>query len=136
MRFFLVISCGALAIGVSPVAVMGQQGVPQTPAIDTLRLSVQEAVAVAQRASDEVRLSAAYVEAASAQVALARSNGLPQLRINTSYSHVFENARSTAIHAVFSLPNTYAVTTSLSQTLFPGGRIVAATRAEIGRAHV
>jgi len=129
MRFFLVISCGALAIGVSPVAVMGQQGVPQTPAIDTLRLSVQEAVAVAQRASDEVRLSAAYVEAASAQVALARSNGLPQLRINTSYSHVFENARSTAINAVFSQPNTYAVTASLSQTQFQGGRIVAATRA-------
>jgi outer membrane protein TolC len=119
---------GALAIGVSPVAVMGQD-VPRSLASgDTLRLSIQEAVALAQQASDEVKLSEALVEAAEAQVALARSNGLPQLRLNTSYSHVYENARSTAVNAVFNQPNTYAVTASLSQNLFQGGRIVAATR--------
>jgi len=128
-RTILIISCGALAFGVSPVAVMGQQAARAQPVIDTIRLSVQEAVAIAQRASDEVRLSAALVEAADAQVALARSSGLPQLRVNTSYSHVYENARSTAVNAVFNQPNTYAVTASLSQTLFQGGRIVAATRA-------
>lgn len=98
-------------------------------AADTIRLSIEEAVAEAQRNSDEVRLSAALVDAADAQVSLARSNGLPQLRINTSYSHVYENARSTAVNAVFNQPNTYAVTASLSQTLFQGGRIVAATKA-------
>jgi outer membrane protein TolC len=98
---------------------------------DTLRLSVQEAVAAAQLASDEVKLSAAQVDAADAQVALARANGLPQLRINTSYSHVYENARSTAVNAVFNQPNTYAITASLSQTLFQGGRIVASTRAAV-----
>ena len=128
-RTILIISCGALAFGVSPVAVMGQQAARAQPVIDTIRLSVQEAVAIAERASDEVRLSAALVEAADAQVALARSSGLPQLRVNTSYSHVYENARSTAVNAVFNQPNTYAVTASLSQTLFQGGRIVAATRA-------
>src|SRR5438094_1481665 len=127
-RFILNISCGALAFGVSPVAVMGQ-GTPPKATSDTLRLSVEEAVTLAQRVSDEVRLGAALVEAADAQVALARSNGLPQLRLNTSYSHVYENARSTAVNAVFNQPNTYAVTASLSQTLFQGGRIVAATRA-------
>ena len=42
---------------------------------------------------------------------------------------MYENARSTAVNAVFNQPNTYAVTASLSQTLFQGGRIVAATRA-------
>ena len=119
---------GALAIGVSPAAVMGQ-GSPSPHMGDTLRLSVQEAVAAAQLASDEVKLSAAQVDAADAQVALARANGLPQLRINTSYSHVYENARSTAVNAVFNQPNTYAITASLSQTLFQGGRIVASTRA-------
>src|SRR5947207_15215908 len=123
----LTILSGALAIGVSPAAVMGQ-GSP-SPRGDTLRLSVQEAVAAAQLASDEVKLSAAQVDAADAQVALARANGLPQLRINTNYSHVYENARSTAVNTVFNQPNTYAVTASLSQTLFQGGRIVAATRA-------
>lgn len=121
--------CGALAIGVSPVAVMGQGGVPPLKRGDTLRLSIEDAVATAQLASDEVKLSAAQVEAADAQVSLARANGLPQLRVNTSYSHVYENARSTAVNAVFNQPNTYAVTASLSQTLFQGGRIVAATRA-------
>ena len=121
--------CGALAIGVSPVAVMGQEGVRPTPRGDTLHLSIEDAVAAAERASDEVRLSAALVEAADAQVALARSNGLPQLRINTSYSHVYANARSAAINSVFGQPNTYQVTASFSQALFQGGRIVAATRA-------
>src|SRR5689334_19611666 len=127
-RFAVMHLCGALALGVSPAAVMGQSGSP-APAPDTLRLSIQDAVGAAQRASDEVKLSAALVDAAEAQVALARSNGLPQLRVNTSYSHVYENARSTAVNAVFNQPNTYAVTASLSQTLFQGGRIVASTRA-------
>lgn len=124
----LTILSGALAIGVSPAAVMGQSS-PSPQRGDTLRLSVQDAVTAAQAASDEVKLSAALVDAADAQVALARASGLPQLRINTSYSHVYENARSTAVNAVFNQPNTYAVTASLSQTLFQGGRIVAATRA-------
>ena len=128
VRLSSVMLCGALAIGVSPVAVMGQ-GSPSPSSADTLRLSIEDAVAAAQRASDEVKLSAALVDAAEAQVSLARSSGLPQLRLNTSYSHVYENARSTAVNAVFNQPNTYAVTASLSQTLFQGGRIVASTRA-------
>jgi outer membrane protein TolC len=94
-----------------------------------MRLSIEDAVAAAQRGSDEVRLSVALVDAAEAQVALARSNGLPQLRINTSYAHVYENARSTAVNTLFNQPDTYGVTASLSQNLFQGGRIVAATRA-------
>lgn len=131
VRIFLVcVWCGALASGVSPVLVMGQGiGTPSVGSGDTLRLSVQEAVALAQRTSDEARLSAAQVDVAEAQVALARSSGLPQLRLNSSYSHVYENARSTAVNAVFNQPNTYSVTASLSQTLFQGGRIRASTRA-------
>ena len=116
--------CGALAVGVSPVSVIAQTG-----RADTLRLSIQDAVAIAQRMSDEARLSAAQVDVADAQVALARASGLPQLRINSSYSHVYENARSTAVNAVFNQPNTYSVTAALSQPLFQGGRIVAASRA-------
>ena len=98
--------CGALAIGVSPVAVMAQVA----PRTDTLRLSVQDAVALAQRVSDEARLSAAQVDLADAQVSLARASGLPQLRINSSYAHVYKNARSTAVNAVFNQPNTYTLT--------------------------
>jgi outer membrane protein TolC len=117
--------CGALAIGVSPVSVIAQASpVPRsglTP--DTVRLSVEDAVALAQRMSDEARLSAAQVDVAEAQLALARASGLPQLRINSSYNHVYENARSTAVNAVFNQPNTYSVTAALSQPLFQGGRI-------------
>ncbi|HZI42016.1 MAG TPA: TolC family protein [Gemmatimonadaceae bacterium] len=127
-RSILTILSGALAIGVSPAVVMGQSS-PMRQSGDTLRLSVQDAVAAAQLASDEVKLSAALVDAADAQVALARSTGLPQLRMNTTYSHVYANARSSAVNQLFNQPNTYGVTASLSQTLFQGGRIVAATRA-------
>jgi outer membrane protein TolC len=86
-------------------------------------------VALAMRSSDEARLSAAQVDVAEAQLALARANGLPQLRLNTTYSHVYENARSTAVNAVFNQPNTYNVSLGLTQPLFQGGRIVASTRA-------
>ena len=120
------VGCGALAVGVSPVSVIAQATAPR---LDTLRLSVEDAVALAQRSADEARLSAAQVEVAEAQVALARANGLPQLRLNSSYSHVYENARSTAVNAVFNQPNTYNVNIGFTQTIFQGGRIVAATRA-------
>src|SRR5438093_880025 len=120
----IALSCGALAVGVSPVSVIAQAS-----RSDTLRLSVEDAVALAMRSADEARLSAALVEVAESQVALARANGLPQLRLNTTYSHVYKNARSTAVNAVFNQPNTYNVSVGLTQTLFQGGRIVASTRA-------
>jgi outer membrane protein TolC len=107
---------------------MAQAVGPKSPRTDTLRLSVQDAVSLAQRVSDEARLSAAQVDAAEAQISLARASGLPQLRINTSYSHVYKNARSTAVNQVFNQPNSYQVTAALSQTLFQGGRIMASTR--------
>lgn len=96
---------------------------------DTLRLSIRDAVTRALDISDEVRLSAAEVDVADAQVAAARANGLPQLRINSTYNHAFENARGQAVGSVFNQPNTYNVTASLSQTLFQGGKIVRSTRA-------
>lgn len=96
---------------------------------DTLRLSIRDAVARALTSSDEVRLSAAQVDVADAQVAAARANGLPQLRINSTYSHAYENARAQAVGQLFNQPNTYNVTASLSQTVFQGGKIVRATRA-------
>src|SRR5215510_7522675 len=83
-----------------PVASQAQQA-------DTLRLSLSDAVAIALRNSDEVRLSAA-------QVGVARSTALPQLRINTSYQHAWESARANAVGAVFNQPNTYNTSLSLS----------------------
>jgi outer membrane protein len=96
---------------------------------DTLRLSLPDAVALALRTSDETRLSAAQIEIGDAQFGSARSTGLPQLRINSSYQHAWQSARASAVGSVFNQPNTYNTSLTLSQTLFQGGRIVAGARA-------
>jgi outer membrane protein TolC len=97
--------------------------------MDTLRLSVEEAVLRAVRSSDEAQLALAQIEVADAQVTVARASGLPQLRLNTTYSRALKNARATAVGQVFNQPNTYNVNLNLSQTVFQGGRISAASRA-------
>jgi outer membrane protein TolC len=99
----------------------------QTP--DTLRLSVEEAVTRALRSSDEAQLALAQIEVADAQVTAARASGLPQLRLNTTYTRAFKNARATAVGQLFNQPNTYNVNLNLSQAVFQGGRITAGARA-------
>jgi len=96
---------------------------------DTLRLSIEDAVATAQRVSDEVRLAAAAVDVADAQVGTARASTLPQLRLNTTYTHAYENARARAVGSVFNQPNTYNANLSITQTFFQGGRILNSIRA-------
>lgn len=96
---------------------------------DTLRLGLGEAVSLALRGSDEVLLALSEVEVADAQVTVARAAGLPQLRLNTSYNRAFESARANAVGQLFNQPETYAATLSLSQPLFQGGRLRAASRA-------
>jgi len=116
-----------LMIAVAMAALSSRAVFAQRP--DTLRLSIQGAVDIAMRTSDEARISAAQVAIADAQVGVARATGLPQLRLNSTYSHAWENARANAVGQVFNQPNTYNANLNLSQTLFQGGRIVAATRA-------
>src|SRR4051812_17811559 len=99
----------------------------QRPA-DTLRLSLSDAISVAMRESDEVRLTLANADVADAQFGVARATALPQLRINTTYQHQWENSRSTAIGQVFNQPNTYQANLVFSQTFFQGGRIFAGIR--------
>ena len=119
-------------LGVLAVSIVGRasfaQGAPAT-ARDTLRLSVEDAVNRALRSSDETQLALAQVEVADAQLTVARAAGLPQLRLNTTYTRAFKNARATAVGQLFNQPNTYNVNLNLSQTVFQGGRIAAASRA-------
>lgn len=116
---------GAIQLAVSLPAVA------QRPAtsIDTIRLSLEEAVTTGLRVADEVRLSAAQADIAEAQVDLARASLLPQLRINSAYTRTFENARSNAVSAVFNQPSTYSASANFSQTLFQGGRLINTARA-------
>ncbi|MHB1263434.1 MAG: TolC family protein [Gemmatimonadaceae bacterium] len=99
-----------------------------TPA-DTARLSLPDAVGIALSSSDEVQQAIALTEIADAQVTTARAGALPQLRFNSGYTHQFANARAAIVGSVFNQPNSYAATFSLSQPLFQGGRLLAASRA-------
>ena len=96
---------------------------------DTLVLSLGDAVARADRASDETRLAMAQLEAAEAQILSARATGLPQLRLSSTYAHQLENARAQAVGQIFGQNNTYNSNLNLSQSLFQGGRVVNAARA-------
>jgi outer membrane protein TolC len=110
------------------VRVLGARS-SQASARDTVRLTLDQAVQLGLRQSDEVGLAAAQTEVADAQLANARSNVLPQLRLNGAYTHVYESARGQAVGQLFNQPNTYTFSTNLSQTLFQGGRLVSAVRA-------
>ena len=116
---------GAIQLVVTAPALAQRPAAP----IDTIRLSLEEAVSTGLRVADEVRLSAAQADIADAQLDLARSSLLPQLRVTAGYTHVFENARATAVNTVFNQPNTYTTAANLSQTLFQGGRLVQTARA-------
>ncbi|MBA3405339.1 MAG: TolC family protein [Gemmatimonadaceae bacterium] len=97
--------------------------------VDSLSLSLRDAVARALLTGDEARAAAALVDVTDAQLTIARAAGLPQLRVNANQSHVFESARASAVGAIFNQPNTYTTAATLSQSLFQGGRIVAGARA-------
>jgi outer membrane protein TolC len=118
-----------LAVLAAVPAVATAQSVRADAPRDTLRLSVEDAVVIALRQSDEVGVAAAEVDVADAQYGAARANVLPQLRFSGSYLHVYESARGQAVGSVFNQPNTYTANANLSQTLFQGGKLVSATRA-------
>ena len=99
------------------------------PQSDTLRLAIEEAVTRAVRQSDESRLAAAQVEVTEALITTTRAAGLPQLRLNGTYTQVIENARANVVGSVFAQSFTYNTNANISQTLFQGGRVFASTRA-------
>src|SRR5688572_31042739 len=112
------------------------QGTPQPGGVAALRtaadsvpLSLPDAINRAIRTGDEARAAAAQIEVTDAQVTIARAAGLPQLRVQANQSHVFESARAAAVGQIFNQPNTYTANAQLSQSLFQGGRVVAASRA-------
>jgi outer membrane protein TolC len=96
---------------------------------DTVVVTLEDAVTRALSTGDEARLAAALVDVSDAQVDVARAAGLPQLRLSSTYNHVFENARAQAVGAIFNQPNTYTAYGNISQTVFQGGRIFNGSRA-------
>lgn len=95
---------------------------------DSLDLPLDRALELA-RAGEEVGLAAGRAEAASAAVGSARSAALPSLRLNSTFSHTYENARAQAVGQIFNQPNTYNANLTLSVPLFQGGRATQGLRA-------
>lgn len=113
---------------VAAVAVFAQPlAAQQLP--DTLRLTVEDAVARVLRASDESRIADAQLELADAAVLSARAAGLPQLRLNGSNQQVLKNARAAIVGAVFNQNYVYTANLNLQQAVFQGGRVFAAAQA-------
>jgi len=125
-RFFFLIA----AVAAPVLGGHAQDRAPRVSAsADTLRLSIEDAVTRAVRQSDETRLAAAQLDVTEAQITTARAAGLPQLRLNGSYTQVIENARANIVGSVFGQSFTYNTNVNLSQSIFQGGRIFAGTRA-------
>ena len=95
---------------------------------DTLTLSLPDAVQRAQ-SGDEVRLATGRLQAASAAVGAATAARYPQLRLNTSFNHVIENARAQAVGQIFNQPNTYNANLNLAIPVYQGGRVLQGQRA-------
>jgi outer membrane protein TolC len=95
---------------------------------DTLPLSLPEAVERALKQSDEARIANALVDLADAQVVTARGAGLPQLQLNSSYSQQIRNARAEIVGQVFAQAYTYIANINAQQTVFQGGRVLAASQ--------
>ena len=95
---------------------------------DTLTLTLEDAVRLALRLGDEARIASAQVQLTDAQITTARATGFPQLRINATQTHVFENARAQAVGQIFNQPNSYNANANLSFAFFQGGRARAGLR--------
>ena len=125
----LFLTLAALALGTTVPAVAQLPGRATAVASDTLHLTLDDALTRALRQGDEVRLAETQVDIADAQIIAARATALPQLRLNSNYQHVVENARAQAVGSIFGQNNTYNSNLVLSQALFQGGRVRAASRA-------
>src|SRR5438132_14386902 len=78
------------ALQLTSAAILGAQQRPVSA--DTIRLSLEDAVTMGLRVSDEVRLAAAQSDITDAQFDAARSSLFPQLRLTSTYTHVYESA--------------------------------------------
>jgi outer membrane protein TolC len=111
-----------VALGAASSAAPGQQR-------DTVRLAIGDVVARTLSESDEARLAAWQIDATEAQFTQARATALPTLRFSGNYTQVTKNARAAIVSSLFGQSHTYTTNLNLSQPLFQGGRILAATRA-------
>jgi outer membrane protein len=130
-RFLVTVSLSALLLAPSLSAQAARLPVSRAErlATDTLVLTFDGAVTRALRDGEEVRAATAAEQVAAAQIGVARATGMPQLRLNSGYNQVINNARADIVGAVFNQAFNYNANAQLQQPLFLGGRVVAGARA-------
>ena len=92
-----------LSIGIFALASLGVPGAAsglQAPQVDTLGLSLEEAVVRALRDSEEIAAARAAMAQADAQVTQATAGALPQINSNLTYNRaiktIFDEAKGRA----------------------------------------
>lgn len=119
-----------LAAGIlAAPAARAQDPSPFRGRADTLRLSLEDAVARAERHGDISRTAAIQMELTEAQLAIARAGALPSLRVSGGYTRVYRSARGQVVGRLFQQPNTYTISGTFSQPIFQGGRVFRGIRA-------
>lgn len=119
-----------LAVVATGIRAAGAQGAgAAAQSADTLRLSLNAAVARAATLGEEVRVAREASAAADAGITVARAAALPQLRLNATENRTVRSARGQAVGSIFSQPYSYAAGLTTSQTLFQGGRAASGMRA-------
>lgn len=96
---------------------------------DTVRLSIEDAVARAQRQADVAQTAALQLDITEAQLDIARASAFPSLRLTSGYTYAPKSARAQVAGRNFSQRNTYTVSATFNQPLFQGGRVFAGIRA-------
>jgi outer membrane protein TolC len=93
MKSLFVVAAALLVVGGTPL--VAQQPVPnavvKVPGRDTLRLTLTQALAQAEPASEQVGIAQAGVRRTKGAVMQTRSALLPQVNLGPQYTHVFEN---------------------------------------------
>ena len=137
-----------LALGSVPARAQDSTRGSQPLASGVRALSLEEALQIAERQSETVRIARAAIERARGQVYQSRSQFFPQLNATLSYQRLIQSQfeaisnrfsdpnapvdttlASSPLTQVFASPNTVVFGLTGSQTLFAGGRVVANARA-------
>ena len=104
-------------------------GSAQSQQIDTVRLTITDALTRVLRESDEMKIGLAQLSVTEAQVTQARAAGLPALNLRGGFTQQTKNARATIVSTgIFGQSYTYTSTLALTQPIFQGGRVFAGMR--------
>jgi outer membrane protein len=118
----------------APASLLAQSGAPATRAAATRRLSIDEALRMAETQSEAVQIARAGVTRATGQQYQARSQYLPQLSGNASYARTLRSPFSALANSGGSAPDTgVAALPSLCSPRIPANATAAERNAALAQ---